>query len=131
MAGHAGAEVHLGEGLVVEGRARSFRIVADVPVASGGTDAGPTPEELLADALGACTAMTLAMYARRKGWDLRTVDVKVELAGGSFSRVIRVGGALDDEQVARLLEIADKCPVHRIVAQATPVQSTIARGSPA
>ncbi len=89
---------------------------------------GPTPEELLADALGACTAMTLAMYARRKGWDLRSVDVKVELAGGSFARAIQVGGALDDEQVARLLEIADKCPVHRIVAQATPVQSTIARG---
>jgi putative redox protein len=128
MAGYAEASVYLGTGFRVDGTARQFAIVADVPASIGGTDAAPTPEELLADALGACTAMTVAMYARRKGWDLQTCDVKVVLSGGQFTRTIRVGGALDDEQVARLLEIADKCPVHRIVSQPTPVVSTIARG---
>lgn len=111
---------------VVVGR---HRLVADEPVAVGGTGAGPTPYDLVLAGLGACTSMTLRLYADRKGWPLGTVSVRLthqkvhaedcetcETKDGRLDRIDRVielGGALDADQRQRLLAIAEKCPVHR------------------
>ena len=102
---------------------------ADEPVAAGGTDTGPGPYDFLLAGLGACTSMTLRMYAEHKGWPLERVRVELKHAKVHASdcaecetregkidridRVITVAGPLDDDQRKRLLEIADKCPVHR------------------
>ena len=124
--------------VIVRGNATGFaqniiagahQLVADEPLKAGGTDTGPGPYDLLLAALGACTSMTLAMYARRKGWPLETVTVSLshsrEYAGdcrdcdtkqGLLDRVdrkIQVSGPLTAEQKQRLLEMADKCPIHR------------------
>jgi len=124
--------------VVVRGRAGELRqdvqsgrhqLVVDEPVADGGTDAGPTPYDLLLAALGACTAMTVRMYARRKGWPLDDIEVRLrhekihardcaecETKEGRLDHVereIALHGALDASQRARLLEIANRCPVHR------------------
>lgn len=104
-------------------------ITADEPESVGGNDFGPSPYELLSASLGACTAMTLQMYARRKKWDLQEVVVHLEhykdhpddaqnaLEPQSkidhFDRLIELEGQLDEEQRNKLLEIANKCPVHR------------------
>lgn len=92
-------------------------ILADEPVEVGGGGTGPTPYELLSAALAACTAMTLKLYAERKGWTLPPFSVEAAHSRGAardiFTREIVFEGALDPEQEARLLEIADKCPVHR------------------
>ncbi len=102
---------------------RGIRIVADEPVEVGGDGSGPTPYELLSAALAACTSMTLRMYARRKGWVLPPFSVSVTHAivpdGGDgrprdrFNRYVAFDDAIDPEQRLKLLEIADKCPVHR------------------
>ena len=95
----------------------SHRFRADEEKDKGGDDSGASPHELLLAALGSCTAMTLKVYAERKGWPLR--DVQVSLDGsnteGGFviSRIVTIDGDLDAEQRQRLLEIADKCPVHK------------------
>lgn len=109
-------------------------ILADEPLAYGGDDKGLTPYQLLAAGLGACTSMTIRMYARRKGWPLDSVSVDVthdkvhaqdaEMGLSkidSFTRQIRLGGALDADQKDRLLEIADKCPVHKTLEQGAKV----------
>jgi uncharacterized OsmC-like protein/pimeloyl-ACP methyl ester carboxylesterase len=96
------------------------RFFADEPADVGGLGSGPSPYELVAAGLGACTSMTLRLYAERKGWPLRRTRVAVrhdKIAGQTppdlFDRQIDLEGPLDAEQRARLFEIADKCPVHR------------------
>lgn len=98
----------------------SHRLRADEPLTLGGEDAGPTPYELVLAALGACTSITLRMYAERKGWDIGKVRLTLTLfkdAEGAthIERELSMGGALDDAQWQRLLEIADKTPVTRTV----------------
>jgi putative redox protein len=104
-------------------------LTADEPAAQGGTDAGPAPHEWLLAGLGACTAMTLQMYAERKGWKLSKVDVTVtgEHAEGAFvmHRELALEGDLDDAQRARLKEIAEKCPVHKTLTGTVRIETTL------
>jgi putative redox protein len=103
----------------VEVAAGGVRFIADEPVDAGGLGTGPTPYDLLSAGLGACTAMTLRLYARRKGLPLRRIRVGVghaKVAGqepsDAFVREIALEGDLTSEQRARLLEMAERCPVH-------------------
>lgn len=116
-------------GFVQEIRAGAHALLADEQVSNGGTDRGPTPHALLLAALGACTSMTVSMYARRKQWPLE--DVRVALrhwkddAGEHIERAIELVGELDVEQRARLLEIANKCPVHRTLSAPIDIRTTL------
>jgi putative redox protein len=104
------------------------RLRADEEVDKGGDDSGPGPHELLLAALGTCTAMTLKIYAERKGWALR--DVRVTLNGQSadggfvIARQLRLEGDLDAEQRQRLVEIAERCPVHKTLAGTITINTT-------
>jgi putative redox protein len=106
---------------------RHHAVTADEPEASGGQDRGPSPTELLLGALGACVAMTLTMYAGRKGWNLG--DVQVELSGTDengvyvIDRRLTFGAALSDEQRQRLGAIAGKCPVSRRMTGPVEIRS--------
>jgi putative redox protein len=98
---------------------RQHRLLADEPNDTGGDDAAPSPQELLAASLASCTAITMEMYAQRKGWDLGGVEVEAEYTPAErgcptrFSLTLRLPSGLSDEQVERLRVIAAKCPVHR------------------
>ena len=96
------------------------RVTADVPEVDGGEDAGPTPHDLLAAALGACTALTLKIYSARKQWPLLDAEVTVTIDKtpelSRMTRDIRLAGPLDDEQKARLLKVAEACPVHKTLS---------------
>jgi len=95
------------------------RLTADGPGGHGGTDAGPAPEELLAASLASCTAVTIEMYAGRKGWDIGEVVVDVDFQPAErgsltrFAMTVRLPKELPEEQRERLMQIAAKCPVHR------------------
>ena len=95
-------------------------IRADEETGNGGDDSGPAPHELLLGALGACTAMTLKVYAERKGWPLRHARVRLTGATGAtgfvITRELTLDGELNVEQRQRLVEIADKCPVHKTLS---------------
>jgi putative redox protein len=101
---------------------RGHRLVADEPEEQGGGDQGPTPQELLAASLAACTAITIEMYARRKEWDLGDVEVQCDYAQAEkgkptlFKLALRLPSGLAPEQVERLEVIAAKCPVHRTLS---------------
>ena len=118
--------------------------VVDEPAALGGTDTGPTPYDLVGGALGSCTAITLRMYADRKQWPLEGVTVAVTHSRTHavddarcdsddsarldvLHRSIELHGDLDDEQRAKLLEIADKCPVHRTLDQGVRIDTVLTR----
>ena len=121
---------------------RQHTLVADEPEEVGGTDQGPTPYDLLAAALGTCTAMTIRMYADRKQWPLDGVTVTVEhdrlhaedcasceTREGKLDRLRRtltLDGDLDDAQRARLAEIADRCPVHRTLEGEIVIETALA-----
>jgi putative redox protein len=108
------------------------RFVADEPAELGGLDLGPTPHELVAAGLAACTSQTLRLYAQRKGWPLGPVRVTVshrrDLAQDPpdlFDRAIALGGVLDDEQRARLLDIANRCPVHLMLTHGATISTSV------
>jgi len=93
---------------------------SDTSPANGGSDAAEDPEALVLGALGACTAITVRMYAARKQWSLDAVDVRLrysrrDATGTTIEREVVLHGALDEVQRARLLEIAEKCPIHRLL----------------
>ena len=98
---------------------RSHDLEVDEPTDTGGTDAGPSPQELLAASLASCTAVTMEMYAARKGWDIGGVEVACDYTPAErgcptrFNLVLRLPDGLTAEQVERLQVIAAKCPVHR------------------
>jgi putative redox protein len=100
-------------------RVRDHLIAADEPHDAGGDDTAPSPQELLAASLASCTAITVEMYAERKGWDVGPVEVDCQYAPAErgcptrFSLVMRLPEGLSQEQVERLTAIAAKCPVHR------------------
>jgi putative redox protein len=95
----------------------SHQLVSDLDCSKGGADSGPSPHEYLAAALASCTSMTLKMYAGRKSWGLENAIVTVDISRTDeverFTREISLVGNLDAEQTARLLDIANKCPVHK------------------
>jgi uncharacterized OsmC-like protein len=131
-------------GLRQEVEAGSHRWVADEPTSVGGTGAGPTPYDLLLGALGACTSMTLRLYADRRKWPLEGVVVRLrhhrihrddcvncDKKDASLDRVERtleLKGPLTDEQRARLLEIAERCPVHQTLQHNLDVRTSLVAG---
>ena len=118
------------------------RLMGDEPVSAGGTDTGPTPYDLLLAALGTCKSMTVGLYARRKGWPLESVTVSLshsrihaadcadcETKEGVLDRidaVLELTGNLTEEQRARLVEIADRCPVQKTLNSEIDIRTRLA-----
>ena len=116
-------------GFAQEVKVGSHELFADEPVSYGGTETGPTPYDLLLAALGTCTSMTIGLYARKRQWPLQNITVSLrhskihaadcdncETKEGKVDRIerdIHLTGSLTDEQRVKLIEIADKCPVHQ------------------
>ena len=128
------------KGLRTEGLANGFAFVADEPAAVGGTETGPTPYDYLAAALATCTSMTLRLYADRKGWPLEAATVTVKHSKvhakdcedcekgaklDHFARELRLEGPLDQTQRERLLDIANRCPVHRTLESPVRVMTKL------
>jgi uncharacterized OsmC-like protein len=131
-----------GSGFAQEIVAGQHRFNADEPSSAGGADTGATPYQLLLAALGACTSMTVGMYARRKNWPLESIVVRLshskihaedcfecQTEAGMLDRIdreIELHGSLTPEQRLRLFEIAEKCPVHRTLTSEIDIQSRLA-----
>jgi putative redox protein len=109
-------------------------LVADEPEARGGKDAGPRPYEILLAALGACTSITLRMYAEKKGWDVGAISVGLRFIkdgdADRIERTLRFSKDLNPEQRSRLLEIAGKTPVTKTVMHGAAISTTIEGGAP-
>jgi putative redox protein len=131
-------------GLTHEIEARGHRLWADEPVEAGGADLGPSPYELLLAALGACTAMTLRLYADRKGWPLQSVQVKLrhervhaqdcvdcDTRDAYLDRIhkdVLVSGPLNPDQLQRLADIARRCPVQQTLSRQIQVVDSLSGG---
>jgi putative redox protein len=104
-------------------------LLSDVDASKGDGDSSPSPHEYLATALAACTGMTLKMYASRKSWGLENAIVTVDINRVDdverFTRDITLVGNLDAEQTARLMDIADKCPVHKALIGTITVETRL------
>ncbi len=102
--------------------------ISGLDTRSGGKDEGANPHELLESALAACTILTVKLYADRKGWPLERTEVEVEITqeGPEINRIrreVKFVGALDEEQRARLYEIAGRCPIHRFLSRETEIET--------
>jgi putative redox protein len=112
---------------------RDHNVVVDEPLTSGGEDLGPDPRELLAVSLASCTAITMEMYAARKGWDIGHIEVDVDYTPAErgcptkFELIMRLPENLPDDQVERLRVIAAKCPVHRVLDGEVMFQERVER----
>ncbi|KAA1247019.1 bifunctional alpha/beta hydrolase/OsmC family protein [Aquimarina sp. RZ0] len=129
------------EGYTTQLKVGDHYIVADEPESVGGHDFGPSPYELVSAGLSACTAMTIKMYVSRKNWDLQNVEVHTSYKKShaadcencedptakidTFIREIKLEGNLDEKQINRILQIADKCPVHKTLHSETQVITTL------
>jgi len=129
------------DGFTTQMTVGSHTMMADEPVSYGGNDFGPSPYEFVSAGLSACTAMTVQMYVKRKGWDLQNIEVHTshtkvakqivengeqkEIKVDTFNREIKLKGNLDDKQIQRMLQIADKCPVHKTLHSAIEVITTL------
>ena len=96
------------------------QLLTDEPLDIGGEDTGPAPHDLLAASLGACTALTVTLYARHKGFDLQDIQVRIDHEQQSdayvFTRHIHYVGALDEGQRTRMTAVANKCPIHKLLS---------------
>jgi putative redox protein len=107
------------KGLTHELKVRDHKLISDEPKEDGGDDAGPSPQELLAASLASCTAITMEMYAQRKGWNTDGLEVDVDYTPADrgsptrFQLVMRMPAHLSEQQVEKLRVIAAKCPIHR------------------
>lgn len=130
------------DGFTTQLKLGNHHFQADEPLRVGGNDYGPTPYELLAGSLSACTAMTIQMYARRKGWLIDNVEVHTSYSKDyatdcescendssakidTFTKEVRLESSLDEKQIQRILQIADKCPVHKTLHSETQVITSI------
>lgn len=125
----ARVKVHGESGYAQQIETASHTLRADEPVKRGGTDTGPSPVELLLAGVGACTSITLRMYADRKQWSLGRIEVNLRLLNEGdnqrIERIITIAGPLDDAQRARLLEIADKTPVTKIAMAGIRIETAV------
>lgn len=108
----------------------NHQLTSDEPVGRGGTNTGPAPFELMLSSLGACTAITMRMYAERKQWNLGTIDIQLRLLRNGdeaprIERRIALTEHLEEEQLGKLKEIADKTPVTRALAPGVAIQTVI------
>jgi putative redox protein len=120
-------------------KAGKHSFVVDIPIDKGGEETGPDPHELLLASLGACTSVTLQMYAKKKGWELKNVAVDLtqeEIDDPAdqtkkltkITRSINVDGNLTQEQVDTLKSIADKCPIHKLLSGPKQINTEIRKG---
>jgi len=123
------ASLNYEDGFTTQMKVGNHFMVADEPITYGGNDFGPSPYELVSAGLSACTAMTIQMYVKRKGWDLQNIEVHTNYEKthaldcedceapsakiDTFNREIKLEGVLDEKQIKRIMQIADKCPVHK------------------
>ncbi|MCP4978683.1 MAG: OsmC family protein [Maribacter sp.] len=135
------ASLDFDDGFTTEMKVGNHYMTADEPTSFGGNDFGPSPYELVSAGLSACTAMTLQMYAKRKDWHIDNVEVHISYSKthaldcedcessnaiiDTFHREIKITGDFDDQQLERLLQIADKCPVHKTLHSETQVITKI------
>ena len=134
---HVVASLNLEDGFTTQMKVGNHSMLADEPISYGGNDFGPSPYELVSAGLSACTAMTIQMYTKRKGWIVDNVEVHTSYSKthavdceqceetsakiDTFTRDIKLEGNLDEKQIARILQIADKCPVHKTLHNETQV----------
>ena len=130
------------DGFTTQMKVGNHYMLADEPTSFGGNDFGPSPYELVSAGLSACTVMTLHMYAKRKGWPLDNVEVHTSYSKthaqdcadsednaakiDTFRRELKITGDLDENQREKLVQIADKCPVHKTLHSKTQIITTLA-----